>query len=70
MEKNEKLKALAAVVEGFGLTAEEAAAYFGKISVHSEETEEVSVESEKAVSGRKPAHRTSDRHLAERTAGL
>ena len=40
MKKNEKLKELAAVAEGFGLTAEEAAAYFGKISVHSEETEE------------------------------
>ncbi len=40
MKKSEKLKELAAVAEGFGLTAEEAAAYFGKISVHSEETEE------------------------------
>ena len=40
MKKNEKLKALAAVAEGFGLTAEEVVAYFGKISVHSEETEE------------------------------
>ena len=49
MEKNEKLKALAAVAEGFGLTAEEAAAYFGKISVCSDKTEEVSVQSEEAV---------------------
>ena len=40
MEKNEKLKVLAAVAEVLGLTAEEAAAYLGKISVHSEETEE------------------------------
>ena len=49
MEKNEKLKVLAAVAEVLGLTAEEAAAYLGKISVHSEETEEVSVQSEEAV---------------------
>ena len=49
MEKNEKLKALAVVAEGFGLTAEEAAAYFGKISVCSDKTEEVSVQSEEAV---------------------
>ena len=49
MEKNEKLKALAAVAEGLGLTAEEAAAYFGKISVCSDKTEEVSVQSEEAV---------------------
>ncbi len=40
MKKNEKLKVLAAVAESLGLTAEAAAAYFGKISVHSEETEE------------------------------
>ncbi len=43
MEKNEKLKALAAVAEGFGLTAEDVAAYFGKISVQSEETTAVDV---------------------------
>ena len=49
MEKNEKLKALAAVAEGFGLTAEEVVAYFGKISVCSDKTEEVSVQSEEAV---------------------
>ena len=43
MEKNEKLKALAAVAEGLGLTAEDVAAYFGKISVQSEETTAVDV---------------------------
>ena len=43
MEKNEKLKALAAVAEGFNLTAEEVIAYFGKISVQSEETTAVDV---------------------------
>ena len=50
MEKNEKLKALAAVAEGFGLTPEEAAAYFGKISAHSEEPEDASVQSEETTS--------------------
>ncbi len=49
MEKNEKLKALTVVAEGFGLTPEEVAAYFGKISVCSDKTEEVSVQSEEAV---------------------
>ena len=36
MEKDEKLKALAAVAESFGLTREEAAAYFSKTSAYSE----------------------------------
>ena len=43
MKKNEKLKVLAAVAESLGLTAEAAAAYFGKISVQSEETTAVDV---------------------------
>ena len=46
MVKDGKLKALADVAEGFGLTAEEVAAYFGKPSVQSEET--------KAVDGARP----------------
>ena len=50
MKKSEKLKALAAVAEVFDLTPEEAAAYFGKISAHSEELEDASVQSEKVVS--------------------
>ena len=50
MEKNEKLKALAAVAESFGLTPEEAAAYFSKICAHSEEPEDASVQSEETTS--------------------
>ncbi len=56
MEKSEKLKELAAFAEGWGLTAEEVITYFGKISVCSDKTEEVSVQSEKtkAVEGARP----------------
>ena len=56
MEKSEKLKELAAFAEGLGLTAEEVITYFGKISVCSDKTEEVSVQSEetKAVDGARP----------------
>ena len=50
MEKNEKLKALAAVAESFGLTAKEVIAYFDNVSVLSEETKEASVQSGKAKS--------------------
>ena len=46
MVKDGKLKALADVAEGFGLTAEEVAAYFGKPSVQSKKI--------KAVDGARP----------------
>ena len=38
MKKNEKLKALATVAEGFGLTAKEVIAYFGKAYVRVQRT--------------------------------